>query len=245
MSQENVGVKTFTATEALEAYRRVKLTSGSGTAVEYADAGEEFIGITAAKAALGESVPVTLRSAARSYKAVAAEALAVGAVLYGANDGKVQDTSSGTAQGTALEAATADGDVIEILSNNGAAGNIGPSAIINEAANQGVLPILIRKVCNFNATPDPIDVATAARKLRIIDWWLRAIDATASNITVKNAGTSISTAVLAKGATADAIVRAASIVEAQAEVASGAAITVESSAASADIELFILAVPIA
>jgi hypothetical protein len=245
MSQENVGVKTFTATEALEAYRRVKLTTSSGTAVEYADAGEEFIGITAHKVAIGEMVSVTLRSAARSYKAVAAEDLAVGAVLYGANDGKVQDTASGTAQGTALEAATADGDIIEILSNNGAAGNIGPSSFVNEAANNGAVPILIRKVCNFDGVPTAIAVATVARKLRIMDWWIRAIDTTAANITVKNAGISISTAVLAKGGTADAIVHAASIVEAQAEVASGAAITVESSAASADIELYILAIPIA
>ncbi len=245
MSQENVGVKTFTATEALEAYRRVKLTTSSGIAVEYADAGEEFIGITAHKAAITEQVSVTLRSASRSYKAVAAEDLAVGAVLYGANDGKVQDTVSGTAQGVALEAATADGDVIEILSNNGAAGNIGPAAVINDAANQGAVPIIIRKVCNFDGVPTAIAVATAARKLRIMDWWIRAIDNTAANITVKNAGTSISTAVLAKGTAVDAIVHAASIVEAQAEVASGAAITVESSVASADICLYILVVPIA
>jgi hypothetical protein len=39
----------------------------------------------------------------------------VGATLYGAVDGKVKDTASGTAQGTALEAATADGDIVEVL----------------------------------------------------------------------------------------------------------------------------------
>jgi hypothetical protein len=245
MSQENVGVKTFTATEALEAYRRVKLTTSSGTAVEYADAGAEFIGITAHKVAIGEMVSVTLRSASRSYKAVASGVLAVGATLYGANDGKVSDSVSGTAQGVALEAATADGNVIEILSNNGAAGAIGPAAVVVEAADQGAIPILIRKVCNFDAVPTAIAVATAARKLRIIDWWLRSLDTTAANITVKNAGTSISTAVLAKGTANDAIVRAASIVEAQATISSGAAITAESSVASVNVCLFILAVPIA
>ena len=245
MSQENVGIKAFTAGEALEAFRRVKLSAGSGTQVEYADAGEEFIGITAAAAASGDSVSVIMRSASRTHKAVAAEVLAAGAVIYGANDGKVQDTVSGTAQGIALEAATADGEVIEVYFNNGAAGNISPASVINDAANIGAFPILIRKVCNFDGVPTAIAVATAARKLRIVDYWIRAIDTTASNISVKNAGTLISTAVLAKGATIDAIVHAATIVEAQAEVALGAAITVESSAASADIELFILAVPIA
>jgi len=243
MSQQNEGgKKSFTAGEDLAAYRRVKLSAGE---VIYADAGEEFIGFTQEAVSDGDQVTVALRSAARTYKAVAAEPFALDAVLYGANDGKVQDTVSGTAQGVALEAATADGDIVEILSNNGAAGNIGPAAVKNEAVNEGAFLILIRKVCNFDAVPTAIDVATTTRKLRIIDWWLRAIDNTAANITVKNAGTSISTAALAKGATVDAIVRGVSIVEAQAEVASGAAITVESSAASADIELFILAVPIA
>jgi len=48
MSQFNIGSKAFVAGEALEAYRRVKLSTGSGTQVEYADAGDAFIGITAA-----------------------------------------------------------------------------------------------------------------------------------------------------------------------------------------------------
>jgi len=242
MSQQNEGgLKAFTAGEDLAAYRRVKLSGGE---VVYADAGEEFIGITQEAKLDGEQITVAMRSSGRTFKAVAAEAFAIDSVLYGAADGKVQDTVSGTAQGIALEAATAAGDIVEVYFNNGAAGSIGPDSVKVEAANEGAFPIIIRKVCNFNATPDAIAVATASRKLRIIDWWLRAIDNTAANITVKNAGTSISTAALAKGATVDAIVHAASVVEAQAEVASGAAITVESSAASADIELFIMAVPI-
>jgi predicted transport protein len=50
MSQFNIGSKAFVAGEDLEAYRRVKLSAGSGSQVEYADAGEDFIGVTAAKA---------------------------------------------------------------------------------------------------------------------------------------------------------------------------------------------------
>lgn len=243
MSQENLGIKTFRAAEDLEAYRRVKL-DGSGDAV-YADAGEEFIGITTQKVANDEMVAVALRASDRTFKVVAADSFALGAVLYGAADGKVSDSVSGTAQGIALEAAGGDGEIVEGYLNNGAAGNIGASSIVNEEANKGVFPIIIRKVCNFNGTPDAIAVATAARKLRILDWQIRSLDTTAANITVKNAGTSISTAVLAKGTAANAIVRAASIVEAQAEVASGAAITAESSVASVGVELTIIAVPIA
>jgi hypothetical protein len=243
MKKESLSPMTMTSGAALEAYRRVKLSAE--LTVIYAGAGEEFIGVTLEKVASGAPVAIALREGARTFKMVAAGPVALNAVIYGAADGKIDDAVNGTAQGTALEAATADGDVIECLLNNGAAASIGANMVVTEEANKGVLPILIRKVCNFNATPDAIAVATTTRKLRIVDWWLRAIDNTASNITVKNAGTSISTAVLAKGVTVDAIVRAASIVEAQAEVAAGAAITVESSAASADIELFILAVPVA
>lgn len=242
MGQENMGIKTFVAGEDLEAFRRVKLSSGE---VVYADAGEEFIGVTISKVSDGGYVGVAMRSAARTYKMVAAGAFALGAVLYGAADGKVDDAVSGTAQGVALEAATADGDIVECLQNNGAAGNIGAAMIVDEEAANGAIPILIRKLCEFDATPSPITVlASAARKMRIVDWWLKSLDTTASNITVKNAGTSISTAVLAKGTADDAIVRAASVVEEQAEIAAEAAVTVEASA-QCDIELYILAIPVA
>lgn len=243
MSQESMSPKTFIAGEALEAYRRVKL-DGAG-AVVYADAGEAAIGITTDKVASAEPISVALISAGRSFKLVAAGPIAANAVIYGANDGKVDDAVSGNAIGVALEACAADLEVLEGLLNNGAAGNIGANLIVNDEANAGALPIIIRKLCNFNGTPDPIAVATATRKLEIIDWYLRAIDNTAANITVKNAGTSISTAALAKGATVDAIVRGVSIVEAQKVVAAGAAITVESSAASADIVLYLVCLPIA
>ena len=116
MSQQNEsGLRTFKATTDLEPFRRVKLTASTGDAVEYAGAGEAYIGFTAAKALAGEFVGVNLKTSARTFKAVAAEALAVGASLYGAANGKVQDTVSGSIQATALEAAGGDGEVIEVL----------------------------------------------------------------------------------------------------------------------------------
>lgn len=113
---QNAGSRAFTAGEALLEKRRVKIKSGTTTTppeVEYADAGEQHIGITEADCASGGVVAVKLRTESGSCEGVAAEALAKGATLYGANDGKIQDTSSGSAIGVALEAATADGDVIE------------------------------------------------------------------------------------------------------------------------------------
>lgn len=115
MSQENLGAKAFVAGEELEAYRRVKLSAASGSQVEYADAGEAFIGITAAKTAQGDFVTVNLKTTGRTFKLVAANAIAVGGNFYGANDGKISATVSGSIIGRALEASTSDLEVIEGL----------------------------------------------------------------------------------------------------------------------------------
>ncbi|MFA5100172.1 MAG: hypothetical protein WC547_04740 [Candidatus Omnitrophota bacterium] len=115
MSQYNIGSKAFTAGEALEANRRVKLSTGSGTQVEYADAGDAFIGITAAAANLNEMVTVDLKTTGRTFKVVANGAIAVGGSFYGALDGKVSATVSGAIQGRVLEASASDGEVVEAI----------------------------------------------------------------------------------------------------------------------------------
>jgi glycine cleavage system H lipoate-binding protein len=115
MSQENIGIKAFVAGEALEAYRRVKLMAGSGTQVDYADAGVAFIGITAAAAALGEMVSVVLKTTGRTFKLCAAGAIAVGGDFYGALDGKISATVSGSIQGKVLEAPASDGEIVETI----------------------------------------------------------------------------------------------------------------------------------
>ena len=112
MSQENLGAKAFVAGEDLEAYRRVKLSAGSGSQVEYADAGEDFIGITAAKVAQNDFITVNLKTRGRTFKVVAVDAIAAGADFFAANDGKVA-SANGSAIGKALEASTSDGEVIE------------------------------------------------------------------------------------------------------------------------------------
>jgi len=115
MSQECIGIKAFTAGEALAAYRRVKLTA-AGT-VSYADADEPEIGVTEAAAASGARVAVALKGG-RTHKCVAAGAVTVNAAIYGMADGKVDDTATGSGSaviGLALETALADGDVIECI----------------------------------------------------------------------------------------------------------------------------------
>ena len=110
--------KSFIADEAIAVHLRVKLDSDGRVTV--AGLADKEIGTAVTPAfAAGDPVTVRLRSGAGTHKMVAVEALAIGATLYTEAAGKVQDTAQATAFqiGTALEAATADGDVIEVLYN--------------------------------------------------------------------------------------------------------------------------------
>lgn len=115
MAQSNLGSKAFIANADLEAYRRVKLSTGSGSKVEYAMAGEPCIGITAAKAGLNEMVSVDLITSGRTFKVTAGGVIAEGANFYGADNGQVSATVSGSPVGKALEAATGNLEIIEGL----------------------------------------------------------------------------------------------------------------------------------
>ncbi len=244
MSQQNEGgKKAFLAGEDLAAYRRVKLSAAD--TVVYADAGEAFIGITQEEKLSAESITVALRSASRTYKVTAAEAIAANAVIYGANDGKVQDTVSGSPIGTILEETTADGDIVEALLDNGTGGTVdGSSAAVVADGGNGSLPIVFSKQGITDAnTADVTVLAAAPFKFRIIDWWFISRDTTEANIKIKN-GTTDASAVKAKGTTNDAIVRGGDIIAAQRDVAAGAAVKVNASAVAA-FDLFILAIKVA
>lgn len=116
----NEGKKTFKAGEALEANRRVKIESGTTNdppEVVYADAGEAYIGVTEYAVADGDMVAVKLKNADGTFEIECdiGTAIARGATLYGAADGKVSDTVSGTAQFTSMQAAGANNEHIECL----------------------------------------------------------------------------------------------------------------------------------
>lgn len=109
-------VKAFVADEAIPQFSRVKLDSdGRVTIAGLAD--REIGTATEAAFAAGDVIGVRLRTAAGTHKMIAVEALSAGALVYTEASGKVQDTAAATAfsVGHALEAATADGDIIEVL----------------------------------------------------------------------------------------------------------------------------------
>lgn len=114
MSQQvDTGIRTFTAGAAIAQYLRVKIAAGVLAA---ADAADRELGVmTRASFAAGDEVAVSLRNKPGTQKMVAGAAITQYAVVSGIAGGKVDDVVNGNAIGIALEAATADNDVIEVL----------------------------------------------------------------------------------------------------------------------------------
>ena len=116
----NEGIRTFQCGEDLEARRRVKIESGTTTTppeVVYADAGEDYIGVTEYAEKDGKPIAVRLKNHPGTFEieCTVGTAIARGAALYGAADGRVSDTVSGSAQFTSLQAAGASNEHIECL----------------------------------------------------------------------------------------------------------------------------------
>lgn len=114
----NEGIKTFIAGEDLEARRRVKIESGTTTTpaeVVYADAGEDWIGVTEYAVKDGDPISVKLNNSPGTFEIECDVDSAInrGTVLYGAADGKVSDAAVGSAQGIAMETGE-DGAIIEV-----------------------------------------------------------------------------------------------------------------------------------
>jgi len=86
--------------------------------VTQAGLAERGIGVCMTEAfATGDVINVALFSKAGTMKMIAKEALSSGVLVYSETDGKIQDTAQATSflVGIALEAATADNDVIEVM----------------------------------------------------------------------------------------------------------------------------------
>lgn len=107
---------TFVASEIIPANRLVKLDA-AGT-VSIADITTTPIGRSPnTQTPSGEELSVRMLNRGGIIDLVADAAVTRGAVVYGQNDGKIDDDSSGSAVriGLANETATADGDEIEVI----------------------------------------------------------------------------------------------------------------------------------
>lgn len=107
------GTKTLVAAAATSKYLRTYVDSNGKWAI--AGLGVRCDGISLDNAASAEDLTCKLFDAPGTVLVVAAAACTVGNVLYGAASGKVSETASGAPQFLCMEAATADGDIIEAL----------------------------------------------------------------------------------------------------------------------------------
>lgn len=97
---------------ALEPFRAVKL---SGSSFVYAGAGEEFHAVTADRAASGDKVAAWARVHNGTVKMTASAAISAGADVFLTANGKIDDAPGGVCIGRALQAASGDGAIIEVL----------------------------------------------------------------------------------------------------------------------------------
>ena len=136
MTTENsTGFQTFQATAtAIAESVRVKVDSNG--LISAAGATDDFIGVTRHPIAASGYGEVKLKSAPGTFLVTASAAVSRGAKLYNTASGKVDDASAGGSFSglVALEAATADGDIIEAaLVNNSGAGKMFVPFFINLA----------------------------------------------------------------------------------------------------------------
>lgn len=115
MAQNDSGFKAFAVgAGALSVGQRVALSSGLAVAAGAPNG--TALGVALADAAASGIVTVKLNSASGTFEMKAGGAISAGAVVYPAPSGKIlaTATSANNPIGIALEAATADGDVIEV-----------------------------------------------------------------------------------------------------------------------------------
>lgn len=110
----NNSPKTFTADAAITAKTLVKLSSGKVTP-NTATNSDEPIGVALYDVDSGEDVSVDLIGHGKTMEMTAAGSISEGAKVYAAANGKVGTTSANRRIGTALQAASGDGSIIEVL----------------------------------------------------------------------------------------------------------------------------------
>ena len=111
MSQFNdTGYATVTLTETVGQFLR---TDASGTLCGITERG---IGVATRSGVSGDAVSVALHSKPGTMKVIASAAISKDAIVYTAASGKVgASASTAFPLAIAMEAATADGDVIEVM----------------------------------------------------------------------------------------------------------------------------------
>ena len=115
MATQSDSPKSFLAGEAIAAFLRVK---AYGRTAYLADATDYGIGVAQIGVAISVDVEIRLDSHGGSSKMTASGAISAGAKVYAAASGKIAATGT-LLIGTALDAASGNGSVIEVLPHPG------------------------------------------------------------------------------------------------------------------------------
>jgi hypothetical protein len=164
--------KAFVAGEAISVNRRVTVDSAGKALLAGATSVAAGVAITPSFAD-GDDITVTLRTASGTQQMVASGAITRGASVFAAASGKIASSGS-VFVGTALEAATADNDVIEVLP--------GPNTDI--LANSGVVQHLRTRVTTAQVNAGhTLLAAVAGRSYRLVDASMISIGGAAGGAT--------------------------------------------------------------
>lgn len=109
---------TFTASLEIAQKLRVKMKASTTTTppeIDLAGVGQRGIGTNEFLVAINKSAAINAYNKGGTLEMVANGAISVGADVFPAASGKISATVAGEAMGLAIEAATADDDIIEIL----------------------------------------------------------------------------------------------------------------------------------
>lgn len=104
---------SLTTAEAISEYVRVTINSSGLAAI--AGAGDAGIGYAMGYKASGAVLGIRLHSAEGTQPMIAAGAITRGAIVYASASGKCDDAQGGTILGIAAEAASADGNCINVI----------------------------------------------------------------------------------------------------------------------------------
>lgn len=114
MSVTNQGAKTLNSAAAINIYERVILDSNGKWAL--AGAADKALGVALETVtAADKPLSAVLLNGAGTVKMKAGVAISVGALVYSAASGKIGVTGTNKLEGRAVDAASADGDIIEIM----------------------------------------------------------------------------------------------------------------------------------
>lgn len=184
----DANVKAFECDEALAIYRNVKMDADGK--VTYADAANHYDGTTEhATFAAGDEVSVRLRTASGTRKMTAAGAIGAGEIVYAAADGKIDDSGT-VVVGKALEAASGDASIIEVLPAAYPDFFIGATAQSLSGAGAANLTTYLTKWTTTGADAGTLADGTAFGQLKKIQLIVDGGDGTLTPATFKD-GTTI------------------------------------------------------